>query len=363
MNTKGVFVNKILSCFMLLALTVSVKAQDRFELGGGVGTTNAIQGDQFKSQSSSARSESYWLGYGFDQNWGAELGLDKYVFDTRTGGAVSSRHQALNLMGVYRFVPTSFIHPIAKFGISSVESKNSADLKVTSFGGKLAGGLEADWKYISAGALVAYHYISKTDDTANLKDSQAIIPSIFVAIHNGLDADDEDDVKSPSTAPVATAAAAPVAKKDTDNDGVFDEDDKCPNTPAGVVVNAIGCAVTEKASVRLNVEFASGKSDLNGKYSSEIETLASFMKRFPSTQVEIAGHTDGVGAVKTNTVLSQKRADSVKAALVKAGVEDSRVTAKGYGSSQPIADNKTKAGRDQNRRVTAEISVTTDKKK
>ncbi|MEQ1721895.1 MAG: OmpA family protein [Pseudobdellovibrio sp.] len=344
---------KLFSALAVLALVVSVNAQDRFELGIGAGTTHPMGGDTFKSNASTGDGQVYWLGYGLDKNWAVELGTDSLDFDK-----ANSKHKTINLLGVYRFVPENWIHPIVKLGVTSVESKDATDLKTTSTGAKAAGGLEADFNYVSVGALFNYYYVSKTDSVLDLKDTQAFMSVFFLTIHNALGS--SEDSKSEAMAP---AAAAVVAKKDSDNDSVFDEDDKCPSTANGVIVNAFGCSEKEKASVKLNVEFASGKSDLSASHNSEIENLANFMKKFPETNVEIAGHTDNRGSAAANTALSQKRADAVKAGLLKAGVAESRVTAKGYGPTAPIADNKTKAARDQNRRVTAEISVTTEKKK
>jgi OOP family OmpA-OmpF porin len=203
-------------------------------------------------------------------------------------------------------------------------------------------------------------YADKTIGTLTADEkathAQAIIPTLFLTIHNELGVEE----KSVSEVPAAVSVAAP---KDTDKDGVIDEDDKCPGTPAGVVVNSIGCSEKEKASVKLNVEFASGKSLIDSKYQSEVQNLANFMSKFPTTKVEIAGHSDTTGNAKANTTLSQARAEAVKQALVQAGVSESRVTAKGYGPTQPIADNKTKEGRTANRRVMAEISIEADKKK
>lgn len=107
--------------------------------------------------------------------------------------------------------------------------------------------------------------------------------------------------------------------------------------------------------------FATGKSELSSKNDSEIEKLANFMKKFNTTSIEIAGHSDNIGDSKSNKLLSQKRAEAIKAALLKIGIDSSRLKTKGYGSSQPIADNKTETGREQNRRVTAEISTMTTK--
>lgn len=339
---------------VLLALTVA-HAQERFELGLGAGSTHPINGDAFKNAASTGDGQNFWLGYGFDKNWGVELGLDNLDFDK-----VNSKHKAISLSGVYRFVPTAMVHPIAKLGLSSVESKDSADVKTNSMGAKLAAGLEADFKYVSVGGLMNFFHVSKTDDANDVKNTQALQPAVFLTLHNALEGE-EKEVSQPQ----AAAAVVPekMTVKDSDNDGVSDDDDKCQNTPAGVVVNKIGCSEKENASVRLNVVFATGKAEIDAKSSSDVSSLATFMKKFADTKVEIAGHTDSLGDAKNNQALSQKRADAVKAALVKEGIDASRVAAVGYGSSKPVADNKTKAGRDQNRRVNAEISVDVDKKK
>ena len=346
----------MLSVLTVLVLSFAVHAQDRFELGIGAGTTNPVAQDAFKSAASPGNAQLYWLGYGLDKNWGVELGLDQADFDK-----INSKHKALSLAGVYRFLPEKWVHPIAKLGLTSVESTSTLNAKINSFGLKVAAGLEADaFKYVSIGALFDYLYITKSDDVADFKDTQAFIPAVFLTIHNALDNNDEE---SKSTAPEATTATAAPVAKDTDGDGVSDDDDKCPNTPVGVAVNKIGCSEKEKASAKLNVEFALGKSDLTSASDGAIQNLAAFMKKFPETTAEIAGHSDNVGAAEFNNSLSQKRAESVKQALVKAGIESSRLTAKGYGSSRPVASNKTKVGRDENRRVTAEISISVDKKK
>jgi len=103
----------------------------------------------------------------------------------------------------------------------------------------------------------------------------------------------------------------------------------------------------------LNIEFVSGKADILPKYHDEIVKLANFMKAYPSVKGVIEGHTDNRGGKEYNNRLSERRAASVVAYLVKLGIDKSRLGTKGYGFSRPIADNKTAEGRQKNRRIVA----------
>jgi outer membrane protein OmpA-like peptidoglycan-associated protein len=82
-----------------------------------------------------------------------------------------------------------------------------------------------------------------------------------------------------------------------------------------------------------------------------LNDLAEFMARKKNIKIEIAGHTDNVGDKDANQKLSQERAASVKAYLVKKGISTDRVIAKGYGDTQPMADNDTPEGKQKNRRT------------
>jgi OOP family OmpA-OmpF porin len=82
-----------------------------------------------------------------------------------------------------------------------------------------------------------------------------------------------------------------------------------------------------------------------------LDDVAQAMKDNPKIKVEVGGHTDSQGNNASNLTLSQKRAESVRIYLIKKGVTSDRMVANGYGETVPIADNRTKAGRGQNRRV------------
>jgi OmpA-OmpF porin, OOP family len=110
-------------------------------------------------------------------------------------------------------------------------------------------------------------------------------------------------------------------------------------------------------SITLNVEFDSDKADIKAKYHDEIKKVADFMKKYPDLNAVIEGHTDSTHTAVYNQKLSERRAISVREYLIKNfGIKESRIKAVGYGEEKPIADNKTEAGKQKNRRVVAVLS-------
>lgn len=104
--------------------------------------------------------------------------------------------------------------------------------------------------------------------------------------------------------------------------------------------------------------FAVNSSTLRPGLYAELDRVAQVLASYPQTTIFVAGHTDSTGSEEYNMKLSQQRADSVKNALVQRGVAAQRISAVGYGESQPIADNNTEFGRQQNRRVEVRINPT-----
>jgi OOP family OmpA-OmpF porin len=170
--------------------------------------------------------------------------------------------------------------------------------------------------------------------------------------------------KCPGTPP-GVAADKDGCPLDSDRDGVPDYLDKCPGTPIGTLVNKDGCPLPpEKVSITLAIEFDTGKADIKSKYHDEIGRVADFLKKYPQAQGVIEGHTDNLGGAAMNQKLSERRAQAVVNYLVqKYGIDPVRLSAKGYGMTRPIADNKTAQGRQENRRVEAHFSAMVVKKK
>ena len=104
-----------------------------------------------------------------------------------------------------------------------------------------------------------------------------------------------------------------------------------------------------------NLQFDSNRATLKKGAEGEIARIVKYLNDNPSFKVEIQGHTDNVGNPSHNLKLSKARAETVKKELIKAGIDESRLTTKGYGDTKPIADNSTKEGRRANRRVELKI--------
>jgi OOP family OmpA-OmpF porin len=118
-----------------------------------------------------------------------------------------------------------------------------------------------------------------------------------------------------------------------------------------------------KYCVTLHIEFDIDKAIIRPEYHDEVARVGDFMKKYPDTSASIEGHTDNVGTAEHNMELSLKRAESVVNYLVeKFGIDRSRLTAKGYGMTRPVADNATGAGKQQNRRIEAIIDCAFDVK-
>lgn len=110
-----------------------------------------------------------------------------------------------------------------------------------------------------------------------------------------------------------------------------------------------------KSFVLEDCNFETGKADLLPEAFPVLDELVAYLVRKEDERIEIQGHTDNVGTAKSNQVLSENRANTVRNYLIGKGIDPNRLTAKGYGFSVPVADNKTAEGRAQNRRTEIKI--------
>ena len=142
---------------------------------------------------------------------------------------------------------------------------------------------------------------------------------------------------------------------DTDGDGVLDKDDECVDVPGPASNN--GCPeVTEEVQKKLNdfartILFDVNKATIRPQSATVLNQIVDVLNQYKNAKFSIEGYTDISGKRDKNQKLSEDRAYSVKAYLIEKGIDEGRLTAKGFGPDKPIASNKTKKGRELNRRV------------
>ena len=139
---------------------------------------------------------------------------------------------------------------------------------------------------------------------------------------------------------------------DEDRDGVEDSLDQCPGTPCDFSVDSKGCPV--KAILRIH--FATDSAKITDYSMKKVRKFANFLLNHKGSLVHIVGHTDNRASDEYNMILSKKRAEAVKKALIELGVSPSRLSTEGRGERDPIASNATKQGMALNRRI--EVTLT-----
>ena len=212
-----------------------------------------------------------------------------------------------------------------------------------------------------AAGLVSLHGCPDTDGDgiADKDDKCATVAGI--ARYNGCPVPDTDndgindeEDKCPAVAGLAKYNGCPVP--DTDNDGINDEEDKCPAV-AGVKENS-GCPLVKEdvarkvAASAKAIFFANGSARLLPKSFISLNKVAAILNEDKELKLDISGHTDNTGKPAKNQLLSEQRAKAVQEYLTgKAGIAESRLSAAGFGDTQPVASNKTAKGKALNRRV------------
>ena len=227
-------------------------------------------------------------------------------------------------------------------------------------------------------------------DGDGVADYQDKCPDVkgLAALQGCPDADSDgvadNDDKCPNT-PAGVRVDASGCPLDSDGDGVSDNLDKCPGTPSGVKVDASGCPldrdgdgvpdyqdrcpdragpasnkgcpeipapqrkILNEATKYINFDF--NKATLKASSYPRLQQMVQILNDYPDYSLSIAGHTDSKGDDNYNLNLSYQRAASARTYMLSKGIVATRIEARGYGETKPIADNKTASGQALNRRV------------
>ncbi|RLU00221.1 OmpA family protein [Ketobacter sp.] len=304
------------------------------------------------------------LEYRFGPNWAAEVAAFRNDADQ---GVDLTQYK---LDGLYYFSKDGTVQPYLGAGIGHADfERGDADEGETQV--NLGGGLRFNFSEAWSARWDLRGIYGVDDNDTDLMTTLGISyafggeskpePKKEVVVAAPVDSDgdgvtdDKDQCPGTAAGVKVDATGCPL---DSDGDGVTDDKDQCPNTEAGATVDEKGCVgkvqTVTVESIELKINFPTNSDVIQSQYDPELKKVADFLNKHTDLEVEIEGHTDSQGAAAYNKTLSQKRADSVKRALVKRfGVAEERITAVGYGEENPIATNDTADGRKQNRRVVA----------
>lgn len=149
--------------------------------------------------------------------------------------------------------------------------------------------------------------------------------------------------------------------QDSDNDGVYDQNDDCPNSPMVDKVDVKGCTVfiNEETVIQLLVKFDHNHSNIKAEFYDEIKAMADFLTANPKTSITIEGHASSPGSQAYNQKLSQKRANAIINKLINEySIDAGRLSAIGYGEEHLLNSANTETAHAQNRRIMAKVKVT-----
>ncbi|MBI5675186.1 MAG: OmpA family protein [Nitrospirae bacterium] len=339
---KKMFIAVVATFFVLLVSLGNVMAESK---AGFFTLTPYLGGYSFSHEEGMKNGSAVGLGFGY--NYTDRLGVEA-VFNYVDFKTKSTNHNAdaklLRFDGLYDLMPKDKLAPYLAAGLGFIDV--SSDNKEDGFS-----------VLFDFGAGLKYSINDKLQLRGDVRNIYEIdgsdnhqIYTVGITYLFG---------KKEPVRPVVEKKAPP-APADSDGDGVYDDKDKCPNTPKGIKVDSVGCPIplTEKVVIDLKVEFDFDKAEIKSVYNDHLQKVANFLTAYPDAEGVIEGHTDSIGSEEYNHNLSHKRAENVRLYLIKNfGVKADRLKAEGFGESKPIADNKTKEGRQMNRRVIGVISA------
>ncbi len=304
-------------------------------------------GTTFRVDESQGSGYKIFLGYDLNESWAVE----GHYADLGKAGlfpAGSVEYRDYGISGMYYFQRPQMDRNWATYlraGLGSMDTKSSIPIDQRNSGQVILGGgvllsFQKDW---------ALRFDLDLYDT----DSQLFSVGLVWNFAN------KQQMPEPEPEPVIESVAepVPVIPPDTDNDGITDALDQCPDSVAGTKVDAQGCELMPTIVLE-GVKFGSDSAELNEESRAVLNKVAANLMRYPELRVEVAGYTDSSGSQTANVALSQQRAEAVRDYLVEQGLAAEMFSARGYGPENPIADNGSVEGRAFNRRV--ELHLTED---
>lgn len=193
-------------------------------------------------------------------------------------------------------------------------------------------------------------FSTSVDEIVSTEDMMNFVKKVFLT--TDIDSDNDGVLDSMDRCPdtpvgieVDEFGCPKISQIDSDNDGVYNNSDECPDTPVGAIVDNRGCWIIK------GVQFDYKKWNVKQQFHSNLDNIENILKKNSGLKIRIEGHTDDIGSMKYNIDLSGKRAKAIKDYLAGKGIDPSRITTTGFGYTQPIADNDTPEGRALNRRA------------
>lgn len=327
----------------LAAVLLSMTAAQASEFGGGY--VGAKIGANRTDMTSVSRQTPLATGLEGGYNWDMNnllLGVDGF-FDfngkkthTGTAPAPATVNYGSHVYGLdlKLGLPNGNWLPYAKLGYAHVGGRG--DAYASAVGGSGAHlGLGVEYKFAPSWSLAG----EWTNDTGKSGATKLNNDNFTIGVNYHFDK------------PAAPVAAAPAVVK---------EEPKA--APAPVVTETWKTLLEDKPVHIEGANFDTNSAKLRSTSIQKLDEVVGFAGKYKDAKLEVSGHTDSRGTKAYNQKLSEKRAASVKAYLVKKGVAGNRIATKGYGFDQPMADNKTAEGRAQNRRVDIRSVVKEEKK-
>jgi OOP family OmpA-OmpF porin len=322
----------------LAAALLSISAVQASEFSGGwigakAGNNKSDVSGVGAANSKNANTYGFEAGYNWDMGTNFLLGLDgfadfnqKKTHDTIPPATINYGSDVYGV-DLKLGLPSGSWLPYAKLGYGSrftggVASGNGSGAHL---------GLGVEYKFAPHWS-VAGEYTTISDKVNN-NTQKLNNRNLTIGVNYYFD--------SPYVAPVAAAVSAPVVRKQPEPAPVA--------TPAPAPVYKT--IFTDKPVTIEGTNFDTNSAKLHHTADKKLDEVVDFTVKYPNSNLAVTGYTDSRGTAKYNQKLSEKRAASVKAYLVKKGVAADRIATKGEGEANPVGDNKTKAGQAQNRRV------------